>query len=56
MRPSRSAIDRELCGHERRLLDLRLSSHMWIIDAELTKMNAELTIDPPKAPATGKAA
>ena len=32
----------------RRLLDLRHSSHMWIIDEALTKMNAELSIDLPK--------
>jgi antitoxin HicB len=40
----------------RRLLDLRHSSHMWIIDEALAKMNAELTIDLPKARARGKAA
>jgi hypothetical protein len=39
----------------RRLLDLRHSSHMWIIDAALAKMNAELTIDLPKARAAGRA-
>jgi antitoxin HicB len=33
----------------RRLLDLRHSSHMWIIDEALAKMNAELPIDLPKA-------
>jgi antitoxin HicB len=33
----------------RRLLDLRHSSHMWVIDEALTKMNAELSIDLPKA-------
>jgi antitoxin HicB len=32
----------------RRLLDLRHSSHMWIIDEALAKMNAELSIDLPK--------
>ncbi|MBI1867009.1 MAG: type II toxin-antitoxin system HicB family antitoxin [Methylocystis sp.] len=32
----------------RRLLDLRHSSHMWIIDEALAKMNAELPIDLPK--------
>ena len=32
----------------RRLLDLRHSSHMWIIDAALAKMNTELAIDLPK--------
>lgn len=40
----------------RRLLDLRHSSHMWIIDEALAKMNAELTIDLPKARARRKAA
>ncbi|HYB11085.1 MAG TPA: type II toxin-antitoxin system HicB family antitoxin [Alphaproteobacteria bacterium] len=40
----------------RRLLDLRHSSHMWIIDAALAKMKAELPIDLPKARARGKAA
>ncbi len=33
----------------RRLLDLRHSSHMWVIDEALAKMNAELSIDLPKA-------
>ena len=32
----------------RRLLDLRHSSHMWVIDEALGKMNAELSIDLPK--------
>jgi antitoxin HicB len=32
----------------RRLLDLRHSSHMWVIDEALAKMNAELPIDLPK--------
>jgi antitoxin HicB len=32
----------------RRLLDLRHSSHMWIIDEALAKMNAELSVDLPK--------
>ncbi len=40
----------------RRLLDLRHNSHMWIIDEALGKMNAELTIDLPKARERGKAA
>ena len=40
----------------RRLLDLRHSSHMWIIDEALAKMNAELPIDLPKLRARGKAA
>jgi antitoxin HicB len=39
----------------RRLLDLRHSSHMWIIDEALAKMNTELAIDLPKVPG-GKAA
>ena len=39
-----------------RLLDLRHSSHLWIIDEALAKMNAELTIDLPKARTRGKAA
>ncbi|HYM29670.1 MAG TPA: type II toxin-antitoxin system HicB family antitoxin [Candidatus Cybelea sp.] len=40
----------------RRLLDLRHSSHMWIIDEALAKMSAELPIDLPKARTRGKAA
>jgi antitoxin HicB len=40
----------------RRLLDLRHSSHMWIVDEALAKMNAELSIDLPKVRARGKAA
>ena len=40
----------------RRLLDLRHSSHMWIIDEALAKMNAELPIDLPKPRARRKAA
>ncbi|MEI9990526.1 MAG: type II toxin-antitoxin system HicB family antitoxin [Rhizomicrobium sp.] len=32
----------------RRLLDLRHSSQMWVIDEALAKMNAELAIDLPK--------
>jgi hypothetical protein len=40
----------------RRLLDLRHSSHMWIVDAALAKMNAELPIDLPKVRASRKAA
>jgi antitoxin HicB len=40
----------------RRLLDLRHSSHMWIIDEALAKMNAELSIDLPKLRPTEKAA
>ena len=40
----------------RRLLDLRHSSHMWIIDEALAKMNAELSIDLPKPRARRRAA
>jgi antitoxin HicB len=40
----------------RRLLNLRHSSHMWIIDEALAKMNAELPIDLPKARTRKKAA
>jgi len=40
----------------RRLLDLRHSPHMWIIDEALAKMNAELAIDLPKVRPGGKAA
>ena len=40
----------------RRLLDLRHSSHMWVIDEALAKMNAELAIDLPKAKPGRKAA
>jgi antitoxin HicB len=40
----------------RRLLDLRHSSHMWIIDEALAKMNAELAIDLPKVRTRGRAA
>ena len=40
----------------RRLLDLRHSSHMWIIDDALAKMNAELPIDLPKVRKRRKAA
>ena len=40
----------------RRLLDLRHQSHLWIIDEALAKMNAELSIDLPKARSRGKAA
>jgi len=36
--------------------NVRHSSHMWIIDEALAKMNAELPIDLPKARASGKAA
>jgi hypothetical protein len=40
----------------RRLLDLRHSSQMGIVDAELAKMNAELSIGLPSARASGRAA
>ena len=40
----------------RRLLDLHHSSHMWIIDEALAKMNAELSIDLPKLRPSGRAA
>ena len=40
----------------RRLLDLRHSSHMWIIDDAMAKMNAELAIDLPKPRTRGRAA
>ena len=40
----------------RRLLDLRHSSHMWIIDEAMARMNAELAIALPKARARRKAA
>lgn len=40
----------------RRLLNLRHSSHMWIIDEALAKMNTELAIDLPRTRASGKAA
>jgi len=40
----------------RRLLDLRHSSHMWIVDEALAKMNAELAIDLPRTRARAKVA
>ena len=40
----------------RRLLDLHHSSHMWIIDDALAKMDTELSIDLPRVRGTGKAA
>ncbi len=40
----------------RRLLDLRHSSQMWIIDEALAKMKAELSVDLPKLRSRGKAA
>ena len=40
----------------RRLLDLRHSSHIGIVDAALAKMNAELSIDLPKQSPRDRAA
>src|SRR5229473_5196911 len=40
----------------RRLLDLHHSSHMWIIDEALAKMNTELSVDLPKVRPSGRAA
>jgi antitoxin HicB len=40
----------------RRLLDLRHSSHMWIIDEALGKMKSELSIDLPKVRSRKRAA
>lgn len=40
----------------RRLLDLRHSSQMWVIDEALAKMNAELSIDLPRQKARGHSA
>src|SRR5260221_2150279 len=56
---SKVKLARELGMSEnavRRLLDLHHSSHMWIIDEALAKMNAELSIDLPKVRTRGKAA
>jgi len=56
---SKSKLARELGMPEnsiRRLLDLRHSSHMWIIDEALKKMNTELAIDLPSVRARRKAA
>ena len=56
---SKVRLARELGASEnsvRRLLDLRHSSQMWVIDAALAKMNAELSIDLPQARPSGKAA
>jgi antitoxin HicB len=56
---SKVRLARELDMSEnsvRRLLDLHHSSHMWIVDKALTKMNTELPIDLPKIPTRGKAA
>ena len=55
---SKTRLAKELSVPEnsvRRLLDLRHNSHMWIIDAALDKMNAELPIDlPPCAEGVGQ--
>jgi hypothetical protein len=40
----------------RRLLDLRHSSHIGIVDVALAKMDAELSIDLPKERPRGRAA
>jgi antitoxin HicB len=40
----------------RRLLDLHHSSHMWIIDEALAKMNTDLSVDLPKVRPSGRAA
>ena len=40
----------------RRLLNLHHSSHMWIIDEALAKMNTELSVDLPKLRPSGRAA
>jgi len=40
----------------RRLLDLRHRSQMWVVDAEMAKINAELPIDLPGPAAGGRAA
>ncbi len=56
---SKVRLARELGMSEnsvRRLLDLHHSSHMWVIDEALAKMNAELSIDLPRARPRGKAA
>jgi predicted transcriptional regulator len=56
---SKVKLAKELGASEnavRRLLDLHHSSHMWVIDAALAKMNAELSIDLPKVRPHGKAA
>jgi antitoxin HicB len=56
---SRVRLAKELGMSEnsvRRLLDLDHSSHMWIIDEALAKMNAELSIDLPKPRRGRKAA
>ena len=55
---TRSRLANELRMPEnsvRRLLDLRHSSHMWVIDEALAKMNAQLAITLPDASARRKA-
>ena len=55
---TRSKLANELGMPEnsvRRLLDLRHSSHMWIIDEALAKMDAELQIHLPKVSMRRKA-
>jgi hypothetical protein len=54
---SKARLAKELGMSEssvRRLLDLHHTSHMWIIDAALAKMSAELLIDLPKGAAGRK--
>lgn len=54
---TRSRLANELGMPEnsvRRLLDLRHSSHMWVIDEALARMNAELPIDLPRISARRK--
>jgi antitoxin HicB len=56
---SKSKLAKELGMPEnsvRRLLDLRHSSHMWIIDEALKKMSSELAIDLPRLRPRKKAA
>jgi antitoxin HicB len=56
---SKIGLARELGMSEnsvRRLLNLRHSSHMWVIDEALAKMNAELCIDLPKVTPSGRVA
>jgi antitoxin HicB len=56
---SKSKLAKELGMPEnsvRRLLDLRHSSHMWVIDEALKKMSAELAIDLPRPRPRRKAA
>ena len=56
---SKVKLARELGVHEnavRRLLSLRHGSQMWVIDAALTRMGAELAIDLPNVRAGKRAA